>query len=250
MARGYISLATPNRCLGFFIPHVGGSFTASGLRHSILTASLRICGYSHQFAFQQVCQYPLKLTQGNIDNNIAELEEHVDHGIADPTTLQFRNALHCGWSADSARDTLEVVLDATCSTSMVEQGHGVSSACKNDVKLGGLLHLQSRSMVHQCRGFFGSTVEEKQLQRIDRSIVKLERRLKKRFRGREYIAARLTAQSVRRCNTPRERLRVARLSIKKRHSVYDRLRPAAKVSVERKANAEKKETECSNPFRN
>ena len=85
----------------------------------------------------------------------------------DPTTLQMKAALDSGWSPDAAHRTLDLILHASCATSMVEQGHGVTAAGHGAQELGGVLQLEARSVIHQGRGLFSASDD-------DRAVAKIE----------------------------------------------------------------------------
>ena len=223
-----------------FIEHIGARYTAAGLRHDTLTAALRMHGFAHHGAFHQLTCFPLKLTQGDIAGNIEALARHDDAHITDEATLQLRDALDLGWSHDSARRTLLLASDASCCTTMVEQGHGVSSAAAREQIVGGIVNLQSRSLIHQTRGLFAVSEAEKEKATIDEQIRKLEGQMNKRFRGREYVASRLSKLSFSRNSSPAARFKVGQSCVARRNACYNALSLSQQAGAELKAASEKK----------
>ena len=105
-------------------------------------------GYAYHGAYRQLEDYPLKLTQGDIRANVVHLmEDDADSSLVDPFTMQFQEALQCGWSVSSLVRTLELITDGCCCTTLVEQGHGLGAASIATAELAASLNLQCRSVV-------------------------------------------------------------------------------------------------------
>jgi len=224
---------------------IGGPYTAARLRHDVLVACLRTHAKSDLSAFRQLRQYPLKLTQGDIASNVDALQRHTVSDITDTVALQFQEALDLGWSPSKAERTLELVSDASCTVTLVEQGHGVSAQNLDAHQFGNTYSLQSRSMIHQARGTFGTTEESKAKAKIDNKIEHFNNVRGKRFEGKDYLASINATRAVAGVDAPADRLALARAAIGTREARYQALGPLGKVAVERQAAAEKRKRQAA-----
>lgn len=221
------------------IAHVGGPYTASQLRRDALLACFRTQAKAYLDAFRQLRRYPLVLTQGDIPANVEALREHADPHISEPVALQFRDALDAGWSPLAAQRTLKLILDGSCTTTLVEQGHGVSALNLDAHQFGSTFSLQCRSLIHQARGAFTSSPDTKAKKKIDDQIDALHQQRCKRYRGREHIAAGDVKRSCTGVVEKAARLSLARGGISGRNAKYEALSPCGRMALELGAAREK-----------
>ena len=132
--------------------------------------------------------FPFKLTQNNIVANVAELCDMMLADIVDPVALQLRNAIDLGHSRNEVVELLTLLRDTSCSTQLVEKGHGRGAALLRKHTGYGTPTLQSRMAIHQCRGMlpgkFGRDPFEMHLE-------KCRKRMTARFGARELFFRKL-----------------------------------------------------------
>jgi hypothetical protein len=221
------------------IAHVGGPYTAPQLRRDSLLACFRIQAKADLDVFRQLRRYPLRLTQGDICANVEALREHADPHISEPVALQFRDALDAGWSPLVAQRTLNLILDGSCTDTLVEQGHGVSALNLDAHQFGSTFSLQCRSLIHQSRGAFTSSPDTKAKNKIDDQIDALYQQRCKRYRGREHIAAGDIARNCTGVAEKAARFSLARSGISSRNAKYEALSSSEKLALELEAGREK-----------
>ena len=113
-------------------------------------------------SFDQLKRYPLKLTQGKVDQNLIDLEAESMDGVLDPTARRIKTSLRLGLSHSEASESLEFLHDGlSVTTNMVEQGHGTGAIMTKEHELYIARTMCSRAVVHQCRALVGTAREEK-----------------------------------------------------------------------------------------
>ena len=83
--------------------------------------------------------------------------------VHEPVACKFRDSIRKGWPIHSAKRTLDLVKDSACSSSLVEQSHGISSSLLNAGKKKEQFVLGCRMNIHQHRSLFIPSAEEKQV---------------------------------------------------------------------------------------
>ena len=95
-------------------------------------------------------------------------------------------------------------------------------------------------MVHQTRGAFSFTQEERQIEKYDKQIDSVQERLQKRFRGREYIASLASKGNRTARDGPETRFRLGQVSVSSRDEIYRRAGPLGRAKIEIDAKREKR----------
>jgi len=139
------------------------SFDGWTLRHCTLNTMHIGMSYVECNAFTQLTVYPLKLTQGDVRENLRELGDFV--GELD---TQTRNVLKCVTDPGVGRtsEALTLLKHVACSTGLAEKGHAPGSILRRDhAKLEARL-FGERAFVHLHTPLFKSSPEELKVQRM------------------------------------------------------------------------------------
>ena len=95
--------------------------TADELRSSVLQSMLISVGFCHKEAFEETNELPIRLTQGNINDNVANVAMQLNEPD-EPRTKQLWNCLRQGVHRDFVVRLLQLVKDSPCTTGLSETG--------------------------------------------------------------------------------------------------------------------------------
>ena len=137
-------------------------------------------------------EYPLALTQGDIENIVEMLATVDPTTLGDVTAFQFASALQLGWSSSLACRTLRLAKDMPGTTNVLEQSHGLSASHMSCHSGQGEQVLQARIMIRQGRFAFNQSLDEMQLHRLLEGLEKQKRLLQKRFGIGELLVSKLS----------------------------------------------------------
>ena len=112
---------------------------------------------------------------------------------------------------------------------MIEQGHVVAQVNQGAHCLGSIVNLQSRSVIHQCRGAFSLSDEERQLEKLDNAVLG---NLNKRYRGREHVASQTSKANLRGVSDTHARWEVGQNVVSARSAAYAAIGPVGKFAIE------------------
>jgi hypothetical protein len=182
------------RVFEYFMPYIGGDYTATSLRSDAITAAYRMFAFAEKDAFRQLDQLPWRLTQGDINANVRGISEILPpFTTGDSFTDQMCEAIACGMPQSLAVNTLKLVREAPCTTNMIEQAHGLGSSCMGAHSGHSERSLQARSLIHQSRVVFEISPDERRLQRLDARVDALHKLIGKRFGCNELLVQKLSA---------------------------------------------------------
>lgn len=123
-------------------------------------------GYLDHHGWSLLRSTPLKLTQGNIEEN---LDAFMRNGIVEgvPFCNQMQNILM--WYATRQQQTiaaLETLRDAPCSIGLMEKGHGPGSVLRGKHKRVGYEQLQMRPFISMNAPLFKSSKVDAKIQKV------------------------------------------------------------------------------------
>ena len=152
---------------------VGPTCESFELQHLLLRSSHISCGYIYADIYEQLTYYPLCLTQGNIEDNLRELDAF-QGDIADEMTRNLKKCLGLGLPSLSpwVRPLL-LLKDTPCSTNLVEEGHSSGACNLKQHDQFGERSLRARAMVHQCRALVGTSESDKRLEKLSKAVESL-----------------------------------------------------------------------------
>ena len=119
----YVVAALPTALFDHIVNVVGLDVSGAEL-HSEALLSMHIgFGYCHMESFWEIGQFPWKLTQGNIEQNVADLHDHA-YEPTEKIASDMWLALRAGLPHALFVRTLKLVRDSAQTTLLTEKGHG------------------------------------------------------------------------------------------------------------------------------
>jgi hypothetical protein len=153
---------------------IGPEVDIGRLMHLAFKGAFISYGYLWSHIFKQLLDGLLKLTQGDLEQNLTNL-----FAVGDPGTLhpELRKVWRCYHVHGISMAYLELcvrLLKEICATSnLVEQGHGTGAVIMKLHQQLGESMLRAWSMVHSCRGMYSKSKLDKTLDRHQKNIEKL-----------------------------------------------------------------------------
>ena len=176
----------------FFIPLIGGEYTAVQLRSDAILCACKTRAVVYKDCLSLLDTYPMCLTQGNIPDNVDALLNKPAEDMVEPFTRQMFLALQCGFSHSGACEVLSLMSTAGCTTNMVEQAHGLGASNMESHKCHGIRSLQTRSTIHQSApAFVDPSLDSPTLRQLERQIQHEEDTMAKRRRASDCAASRV-----------------------------------------------------------
>ena len=154
---------------------VSGSCDATELRCATLRATNAMLGYLHHDMFAQLERHPLSLTQGSIAENLSALAEQALDDVKEPTAKKIRQLLALQFPTDRLCVALGFVRDElSCTTNLVEQGHGSGACLRKYHDTYNERTLRWRCLHHQCRALLNDSKDERVSRALRNHIADLE----------------------------------------------------------------------------
>ena len=168
-AESHYVAALPTALFDHIVKVVGLNVSGAEL-HSEALLSMHIgVGYCHMESFWEIGQFPWKLTQGNIEQNVADLHVHAAEPT-DKTTSDMRLALRAGLPHALFIRTLKLVRDSAQTTLLTEKGHGQG---RRIVKPHDLICTDSmccRATIGESRALVARRADDVLAERLERDI--------------------------------------------------------------------------------
>ena len=206
--------------------------TAYVLRSDVITSAHIAFAFFDYRVVSAVTQYPWTIAVGNQDKNLDDLK--ASPMPEEATARKIWKLLQIGYSRETIKAGLDLLLDAPWGTSVTEQAHAMAAVVKRmhaEIGAGSLL---TRAFVGGFRKILPSqTAEERQLSAQKKKLASLITNLPARTGGRQMFfgdMVRLSQErSIDRSVLGKER---AELIMKKHGDLFNRLSPAQKMDYE------------------
>jgi hypothetical protein len=134
-----------------------------GLRSFTLQAMHVSLAYLDLNAYAQLREYPLSLTQGNVDLNVDALAR-AETEITDFTVSKIQYC--CIVMPAKTRRSLRLLQDVACSTALVEKGHAAGAVVKRFHQSLGPASLRARALVSEARPLFRVSAAEQRSNKL------------------------------------------------------------------------------------
>ena len=148
--------------------------------------------YFHWDSLSALDEYPLCLTQGDVEANVAEMAllSHEEILRLDPTmTSSSIHSMHSlGFEMPKSVADPELVPDRlTVTTDLVEEAHGTGACLVKHHDQLEMHQLQCRSVLHQCRDMPRPSKSQEFVNRRDAKIERLMSKMSKKRIGGHHI---------------------------------------------------------------
>ena len=177
--------------LGFV---VGAHSSPSELRHCVVHSASVAFAFVHKRIFQELESLPWRLAVGDIDQNLADLEESQEP-ISDMCAHRVRQLLRAGYNRATLKEAVSLLREVPWTSVPVEQAHGSCAVIHRQHPMYSLDTLAHRALVHQCRHLFVKDPEERKLDKQQAVVDALKKKQPGRVSGRHAFMGAL-AQSV------------------------------------------------------
>ena len=155
---------------------VGGACTPQLLKQNTLRCLQGSLAYLHEDIFNQLEEYPLCLTQGNIADNLVKLKEILPASVTNPTARKICYLARAEYPLPPIVEALTFARDELLGTTeLVEKGHGSGACIKKNHSMYSEETLQWRCLHHQARALVVKSPDDKRLDILQKEVQKRER---------------------------------------------------------------------------
>ena len=192
-----------------------GGITDIMFRHFVEFAMMIIYVFFWREVIMDIYEFPLRMTQGDIDENVRQLDiqEHVNKA-----EQRMQNFIRFN-THDLVVNTLKTLADAPCSTNLGEQGNAPSRLMSQRHVRYTEKGLRVRATLYSLRPLVRRQKEATELHRARRQLTGLAKMRPRKAHGRHMYFKSQVRESMKGLGieAPRDRLRVSR-GVCKRHS--------------------------------
>ena len=150
-------------------------------------------GYLHMHMWRHLREYPLKLTQGDIPKNLADLLEA--DSVTEFNSQRIKAGLVLGVPQAEVVRALKLLCDAPCSTTLVEQAHKSAALLIRQHRQYKPETLTARSFVTQVAPLFSSKAVDPIAARLQKQIGDTLRQ-KRQYTARNHFCSKLAKDMV------------------------------------------------------
>ena len=169
--------------------HLEG-ITPVALRSSVQFSASISGGFFFFRCLRTARQYPWRLCEGNVDENLTELHSYEAPPDDNATTVKIWKLLQIGYPRHKLADGIRRMGDGRWTTAGQEQGHGSASVLHKVHKKYGRDMIAQRALIHMARALVIDPViaeEEKSISKIDGQVARLASRQPSKMGGRQVF---------------------------------------------------------------
>lgn len=153
-------------------------------------------GFLVREVYQQVWEEPLSLTQGCIEEKMAEVARRDKSSIKDQLVLRMRNMMDTGAAQEVVVQALTNLRDAPASTALVEEGHACGAVLMKDHDRYSETALRARALLYSLRPCVRQPKVDKLVSLVEKALRRIDRMQPNRITGRHMHLKTMVATAM------------------------------------------------------